>query len=300
MNTNPAAMLVAILAMAFMNIGQAVQKLGHDRWHTGKRAGLPLWGSGILMTTTSSFVTMWAVSLGEVSLVGAMAGTGLPFMVLFSMLVLREPAGPIRQYLGIVVILVSAIFIGLFKNSSPAPVVYPLRVWLLLLISTGGFILTIMFSALKDGRVSGFWLSALAGSLRGFVPLFRKLAVSRVGSDTSPDWRWLEGLPSWMVNPARALMNPYTLIWMIVVTGSMIVFQFAHRLDTAMRNIPSFTVAFVLLPVIGGTICFGEGLSPVLIGGVAGILAGNIMVTRQIPEVAPENASPPNHSAGEC
>ncbi len=264
-----------------MNTGQSVQKLGSDRFHTKKRGGLPLWGTGILMTTTSSFITMWAVSLGDVSLVGAMAGTGLPFVVAFSILILKEPVGPFRQYLGVAVILVSAVFIGLFQVPGPGNVYLPLRVWILLAAVTVGFAAVILVNWKTSGRVSGFWLSALAGSLRGFVPLFQKLAVSPLGRAAAPKGPWLSNLPAALEGPLRTLLNPYTLVWMLVVTISMVIFQFAHRLDTAMRNIPSFTVAFVLLPVIGGVLCFGEGLSLVLAAGVSGILIGNIMVTRQ-------------------
>ncbi len=281
MNGNLAAMSVAIMAMAFMNVGQSIQKLGSDRWFGKKPAGLILWALGILTTTVSSFVTMWAVSLGDVSLVGAMAGTGLPFVVLFSILVLKEPIGPVRQYLGIVVILVSAILIGLFKAPGPEGVMYPIRVWILLGTVLLAFVIIIIVSRIKHGRVSGFWLSALAGCLRGFVPLFQKLAVSPLGKEAAPDWTWLTGLPDWLERTVRSLVNPYTLTWMVVVTISMVIFQFAHHRDTAMRNIPSFTVAFVLLPVIGGVLCFAEGISLVLVVGVTGILLGNSMVTRQ-------------------
>ncbi|MFP4536631.1 MAG: hypothetical protein ACLFNP_12960, partial [Spirochaetaceae bacterium] len=72
------AVLLAFLAYAILNVSQATQKDGIDRIRRRRGYGWTVWWIGTVGTAVPFFMILGALNMGNVSLVGAMAGTGLP------------------------------------------------------------------------------------------------------------------------------------------------------------------------------------------------------------------------------
>ena len=90
MSSTPLAVLVAFAGYSLLNISQATQKIGLGLYQTHRLKGALLWAAATGCTSVSVFIVLYAVSLGSVSVVGAMAGTGLASLVIFSGLVMKE------------------------------------------------------------------------------------------------------------------------------------------------------------------------------------------------------------------
>lgn len=75
--------LLAFIGSSLLNIGQAIQKMGLALVPASRLRGWALWAWGTLMITSVSFIILFAVSIGSVSLISAMAGSGLASLTLF-------------------------------------------------------------------------------------------------------------------------------------------------------------------------------------------------------------------------
>ena len=113
------SILVAFGGYSLLNVAQASQKIGLARYKTHKLSGAVLWAAATVCTSLSVFVLLWAVSLGSVSIVGAMAGTGLASLAVFSAVVMKERIRGI-EIAGVAVIFGAAVLIGLFAEEAQA------------------------------------------------------------------------------------------------------------------------------------------------------------------------------------
>ena len=75
------------------------------------------------------------------------------------------------------------------------------------------------------------------------------------------------------------IINPYTLLWIALSMSAMIVLQFAYKHDQAIRIIPAFSANYILIPVFGGLLSFGDSILPLQWLGIAAIIAGVIILT---------------------
>jgi len=110
---------VSFLGYSVRNISQACQKIGLTLWSKSRLKGGVVWILGTFGTTGSLFIIMYAVSIGNVALVGVMAGSGLVSLSLFSWLVMKEEIVR-REVLGITLILIAAVLLGLFRRADSA------------------------------------------------------------------------------------------------------------------------------------------------------------------------------------
>ncbi|MFW6262208.1 MAG: hypothetical protein ACOC6J_11570, partial [Spirochaetota bacterium] len=70
-------------------------------------------------------------------------------------------------------------------------------------------------------------------------------------------------------------------VWAGLSVVSMVVIQFSYRHGQATQIIPVFTGNFILVPVVGGVIVFGESLGTVQWAGVVLIVVGSIVLGRR-------------------
>jgi drug/metabolite transporter (DMT)-like permease len=277
-------MIVAFGGYSLLNIAQACQKIGLGLMERRRLWGAVVWAAATLATTASSFVVLYAVSIGSVSLVGAMAGTGLASLSLFSAFVMREGVRG-RELAGVAVVLGAAVLLGLFSTETGSETGSVMRLFVFL----GGVALAgtlfILARSMK-GKPTGAAVGCLAGALGGFIPLFQKISTSEMGRRSSlvniaqgPQTLDQAAGGGILRQAGEIFANPYSAAWIALSVLSMIVLQFAFKKERAIRVIPAFTSSQILLPVIGGILFFDERLTAVQIAGVALVLGGVIIVT---------------------
>ena len=120
-------------------------------------------------------------------------------------------------------------------------------------------------------------IAGFSGALGGFVALFQKVSTTEHGRSRS----LARGLAAAPAGPAAAetLSNPYALAWIVLSVLSMLVIQFAYRRGAAIRIIPAFSANFIVVPILGGVLVFGEVLHPLQWVGTVLIVAGVLLLT---------------------
>ncbi len=274
------SLIVAFAAYSILNISQATQKIGLGMIPLNKKKGVAVWITGTLFTSVSVFLVLYAVSIGSVSLVGAMAGTGLASLAVFSALVMKERISR-QELLGIIVILIAAVMIGSFsKEMKPARIL--LSSLFLFLGLTGALYLSLWIISYNKKELLGLVIGGFSGALGGFVPLFQKVSTAEVGRSRAlfDTKRMLDSdLPGIVPRAVKILSNPYALLWILLSIASMVVLQFALTRGKAIRTIPAFSANYILVPILGGMICFGERLHPLQWLGLLFILSGVLLLT---------------------
>lgn len=279
MKSHLLSILVAFAGYSLLDTGKASQKLALGLIGRRRVAGASFWLAATLSTLVSSFLLLYAVSIGSVVIVGAMAGTGLAAATLFSIFVLKErPNG--REILGVVAVLIGPFVIGSFSQE-PAPTsVLVVHLYLFMVVTVALFMLTILLVTMKPALM-GVVLSGLAGSLGGFVVLFQKISTSEFAAShsfldklrpDSPLRLAAEGSVAYRL--VQVFANPYALTWSLLSLVSMFLLQLSYKYDRAIRIIPSFAASSILIPIVGGVLVFREQLHPMNWVGVAVILIG--------------------------
>ena len=294
-------MIIAFGGYSLLNIAQACQKIGLGMMHKSRLKGTIVWVFATIGTTGSSFVLLSAVSMGNVSIVGAMAGTGLASLSLFSAFVMGERVGR-REMLGVAVVLAGAVLTGLSSSESESPAMLIREMYLTLgAVAAAGSVAVLLLHLRKlpTGAATG----CFAGALGGFIPKFQKVSTSGLGKARSPvglasapgaggDAGGSHGISGGPATPQDGFLhragaifaNPYALTWIALSVLSMVVLQFAFKKDKAIRVIPAFTGSIIVIPVLGGVAFFGESFSPLQGAGVALILGGVMLITMKRKE----------------
>jgi uncharacterized membrane protein len=252
------SVLVAFLGYTTLNVGQACQKIGLAKCRSRPRVGWTIWGFATLATSSAVLIVFVAVSLGSASLVGAMAGTGLASLAVFSRFVLKERMGR-REVGGVALVLVGAALVGAFATAETGEAARPSVLVVLQLAFIAGYVAAWF---LGGRRVApGVVIGATSGMFSGFATLYQRLVST---SST--------GLSSMVSNPAN-------LIWIGMSVGAMAILQFAHGRGKAINIIPAHTANFVCVPILGGLLAFGESVTPMQWAGISLILAGVLLIT---------------------
>ncbi len=275
--------LLAFVGNSVLNIAQAGQKLGLALMARNRRRGALLWLGSLLGTSVAALIGWVAVSIGSVALVGAMAGSGLGSLALFSFLVLKEKIRAL-ELAGIALMAGASVLIGLFQRELPIGEPSLRRLFPYLACLCAAALLAWLVLG-RRSRAVGPVIAGFAGVLGGFVPLFQKVSSSMAGRGASFIAAALKQ-EQW----ASAVANPFTLLWILLSIASMAVIQFAYRHERAVRLIPYFTSCSILVPVFGGVLVFQERLQALQWAGVALILTGLLLLT------APAAREPPRGS----
>jgi drug/metabolite transporter (DMT)-like permease len=276
------SMLLAFCGYSALNISQASQKIGLCMMDSHRLKGAVLWGFATIGTVGSNLVVLSAVSLGRVSIVGAMAGTGLASLTFFSRFVMKEHIG-LKELSGVALVLAGAVLIGLFSTVPMDPPVRVKTAFILIAAVTAAGILTVIF--LRSGVVTG----ALAGALGGFIPAFQKISTSEIGRTSSLVGRAATGRSAEGIlhQAGQIFTNPFSFAWILLSILSMVILQFSFRRDRVIRIIPSFTASLVLIPVLSEIFIFGEPIPLLQWSGIAVILAGVLVITLRRGESSP-------------
>ena len=266
MSTTIVAALLAFAGYSLLNLGQAGQKIGLGIRADHPAGGWILWVFATLATSVSFFIVFSAISIGAVSVVGAMAGTGLVSLAVFSRIAMGERLAA-KHIAALVAVIAGAALVALFDVSHRGEA----RIALLWgVLAVGTVVYGAAWLAMRTGPGAGVALGGLSGFLGAYSQLFQELATAELD--------WSEGLGA----VARTVVSdPVTLVWAGLSVVSMVVIQFSYRHGQATQIIPVFTGNFILVPVVGGVIVFGESLGIVQWAGVALIVAGSIVLGRR-------------------
>ncbi len=278
MEAHHLSIAVAFVAYSLMDLGKAVQKQGLATAGKSRRRGFLIWAAGTVSTTVSSFLLLYAVSLASIVVVGAMAGTGLASLTLFSALVLKEKVGP-RELVGVAAILAGPFLLASVPPGAAAtrPVVEHL--FLMMAGVVGGYGLLVLVLTTR-GRRTGAVVASAAGSLGGFTLIFQKVSTSELGRASS----FVAGRDLSAANDGLAsrilvvLANPYTLLWIALSILATLVLQLSYRHEAAIRMVPAFGVHYILIPVVGGLLFFREPSHPLQWLGIGLILLGAVVL----------------------
>jgi uncharacterized membrane protein len=267
------SLFIAFLGYSVQNISQASQKMGLTVMKKNRTMGILIWSIATVGTGSSSLILLYSISIGQVSLVGAMAGTGLVTMTIFSRLILNEKVGR-KEIFGVLLIIIAAFLIGFFSGeSSSFAIILNLLVFKLIGVSSLYSILWITFR--NKNNILSVILGSFAGAMGGFVSQFQKISTASAATGNL-----ISNSDSPFSDPSN-LLNPYTIIWILLSITSMVILQFAHKTGRTLRVIPAFAANFILIPVIGGVTCFGERLMMIQWTGVIVILVGVLLITIQ-------------------
>jgi uncharacterized membrane protein len=274
------SLIAAFAGYSIHNIAQAGQKIGLTTASEQKAKGLAIWIVSTISMPTAIFLILYAVSIGNASLIGAMSGSGLASLAVFSHVYMRERISR-RELTGLCIIIGSAILIGLFEVDRPAQDPNLTALYIYAPIVCAAYILLWLFFRNRE-RILGIVIAGLAGALGGFVPLFQKASTTPLGL-SQPLLRFHFSndtvITSVLQRGASLLSNPWALTWIGISFISMVVMQFAYRRGKAIQLIPAFAANTITIPVVGGLITFGEKLHPLQWVGVILILSGVLLLT---------------------
>jgi drug/metabolite transporter (DMT)-like permease len=265
MNNQLLSIIIAFIGSSMNNLAQALQKAGLDTPDKYRLKKWGTWGSGTCMMMIAPFIIQYATSLGGASLVGAMSGSGLVALTLFSYFVMKEKIGA-NELAGIGIILAASALIGVFSGGAAITSVMNLSSLILFMSVIMAAYIVFSIISLKLNKLAGIVLGGFAGAVAGFVTLFQKVTTS---------------------NPTGAsslFTNPFFYTWIVISLFAFLILQFSYKKDRAIRIIPSFSANFILVPVLGGVICFREALNFFQWLGVALIVCGALLINLKQPK----------------
>jgi uncharacterized membrane protein len=277
------AILISFFGYSVLAVGQVYQKMGMNLKQNKKNSALPVLIIANIVTVSSSFIILAAVSQGQISVVGAMAGSGLITMAIAGRMILFEPITSNIIY-GISLIIAGIFLLGWFSELSDSHY-YPVRLAIFSFLITFIFIILILFS--KQTSLMGIFIGGLSGSWAGLVALLQKSADMYQGPALLPDSftemiKIIAGtvlIPEAFTDEAlRVLINPYVPLWVLISTSSMIMIHFAFLKGHAVTVIPVYTALLIIVPVSGGFLAFNENLNYLQWIGVIVIIAGSLLV----------------------
>ncbi|UCF99777.1 MAG: EamA family transporter [Spirochaetaceae bacterium] len=274
------SLLAAFAGYSIHAIAQAGQKIGLAIAEQRRTKGLLVWVLSTVSMPLAIFLVLYAVSTGNAAIVGAMSGSGLASLAVFSHLYMHERITK-REIVGVFTIVTAAILIGSFQLEPTAKETSLSTLYIYLpVVCLTYMILWTLFR--KRGHIVGIVISGLAGALGGFVPLFQKVSTSSLGLSRAVlhlQFQRENTLTTLLQKGARLLSNPWALAWIAISLISMVVMQFAYRRGKAIQLIPAFAGNTIAIPVVGGVLAFSERLHPLQWIGVTLILAGVLLLT---------------------
>lgn len=279
MGSHVPAIIIAFLAYSILDLGKAFQKVGLAVASRNRARGIGIWIAASLATSASSFLILYAVSLGSVLIVGAMAGTGLAAVIVLSRFLMKTPVGR-NELLGVACVMAAPFLLATVYHEPRATRLVIEHLFYFLGAALTVF--TILILIFRRGKkMLGILLAGGAGTLGGFVILFQKISTSAVGRDAaflhfgdSGAAVLNPGQASLLLRLAQVFANPYAVAWIAISLLSTLVLQFSYKHGEAIRLIPSFNSAYILIPILGGAFIFREPLHPIQWGGVFLMLCG--------------------------
>jgi drug/metabolite transporter (DMT)-like permease len=244
------SIVLACIGYSVLNVSQAVQKIGLRRYREHAVRGTLIWISATLASLASFGIVFAAIALGRVSIVGALAGTGLVALALFGWLVMGETLPPLR--ISAILAIVAGAAVVALGDGGGSTELRPVLLWGLVVGGIG--IGTTCWLILPEGQSLGLTVAAFSGFLGAYSQLFQKLSSTTIGIGADNREPTISVVASF-------LSDPYTIVWVSLSLASTVILQFAYRHAEATQIVPAFTAAFIATPVVGGVVVFSETLT---------------------------------------
>jgi uncharacterized membrane protein len=271
------SIIVAFVAYTMLDVGKVFQKIGLAVMSARRGRGMAIWLAASTATSVSSLLILYAVSLGSVLVVASMAGTGLAAVTLLSAHLTRKQPRPI-EIVAVACIMIAPFLMGSVYVEPPADAIVIEHMFASLAAVMAVLLVPTLFLRGRSEALGGL-LALAAGALGGFMVLFQKLSTSvqgRAASLVGAGWAggggagWADATPAWV----PVLVNPYAALWIALSLLSTLVLQLSYRHGQAIRLIPLFNGAYILVPVLGAVFIMAERLHRLQLAGVLLILAG--------------------------
>ncbi len=268
------SIIVALVAYTMLDLGKVFQKIGLTVMTSRRLRGVSIWLAASTATSLSSFLILYAVSLGNVLIVASMAGTGLAAVTLFSALRMKEPVEP-REIFAVACIMTAPFLMGSVYVDPPASRVVIEHMFYSLAAIVAALLLP-AFVLKARAKALGILLAMTAGALGGFMVLFQEISTTAQGRAASlaghagASATGAAAPPAWV----QVLINPYAAVWVMLSLLSTLVLQLSYRHGAAIRLIPSFNGAYILIPILGGVFILSEPLHLLQWAGVLLIFVG--------------------------
>ena len=266
------SIVVAFAAYTMLDMGKVFQKIGLAEMGSRRLRGMAIWLAASTATSVSSLLILYAVSLGSVVVVASMAGTGLAAVTLFSAISMGEPVRP--REVGAVACIMAAPF--LMGSVYLDPLASPLVIEHMFYALGASLAVLLPLALVLRARTKAFGivLALTGGVLGGFMILFQDISTTAQGRAASLIRSGAAGggavAPGWV----GVLVNPFAAMWVLLSLLSTFALQLSYRHGAAIRLIPSFNAAYILVPVLGAVFLLSQPLHPLQWAGVALVLAG--------------------------
>lgn len=277
------SIIIAVFAYSLIDAAKTIQKVGIHTWQTSRLKGGLIWFAGIAGGTVSSFLILYAVSIGSVILVGSLAGTGMVAMLLIARITLNEKVGPL-QIAAVGTIVAGPFLMAGASRYSVTMQFQPPILWLFIAVLVVPCVIGIFIFLKRRGL--GVILAITGGVLSGLVIIFQKLAGSPIGQQAALAFNFPEQMPELIQTVLKVLFNPYSAAWIFLSVIATAALQFAHRIEMAVRSIPVLNAGAILTPVLAGLFVFSEHLTPLQWSGVASIFIGIVILIARPPKTA--------------
>lgn len=280
----PLAILYGTLSAVALCLGKGFQKYGVDSlsqprlWLTrehGPRFAMWLLGTGGIVAST--FLLFTACAYGPVTLAAALSGTGLVALAIFATVVLGERPSP-AELAGIAAIVAGTALTGYFQPASATVAdsgvaVQPILVGRLATFSAitiGGSIVGLLYAVYSGSSHAGVVLGSVSGYCGGISVLFQKGAMLHCACDDL------------FADVPAVLRNPFFYPFVVFGVLDFVTTQIALKRARAVTVVPCYQSFYMLVPIVGGMIGYGERLAWPQLFGLAWLLAGVVLVSRYL------------------
>jgi len=280
------AAIYGICGAVSVSLGKGFQKYGvsvllrpREMFQRRNLFKLFVWLLGTAGIVSSAFFLFAACAYGPLTIISALSGTGLVALVLFGVLVLKEPFGT-NEMLGVAAIIVGTVLAGYFEGS-PAlanhhlanPSDQHFSVPNVVAMGLGVAALSLAAAA-YSWRHGDRYFGVIFGSISGFcggISLFFQKGSMLFCSCTNI----FGDIPA-------ALRNPFFYLFAVTGILDFVVTQYALTRSKAVTVVPCYQSFYIAIPLLGGIVAYYDGINLLQLLGIILLLSGVILLSISI------------------
>ncbi|MHA1145997.1 MAG: hypothetical protein ACTSRW_14740 [Candidatus Helarchaeota archaeon] len=268
------AVLLGATQAILLNLGKGLQKnafMGEEELSKKKkRINQLLWVFGTILIVISTFVLMQAEIFGYLSVIASMTGLGIMSVTLYSYFILHEKIGK-NELIGICLIITGTFIVPLFSGISlGVGISYTGMLFYAIILIAICFIIGLISTRQKKS-IFGISFGIISGIVGGLSVVFQYSAM-----------RFIPGEDLFTNFGIVILLFPANLFFLFFVIGGALEFlitQYAFTNGRAVEVVPANQSFFIIVPIIGGIIIFGEIFNAFQIFGSILVIIGVILCT---------------------
>ncbi len=268
-------LVLGIFASVLMNVGKGVQKQkvevlkkGRAMFSPENRRDFRIWLFGVAMTVAAAgFYSASLKFTDKSSIIAALAGIGLIGLLIFAVLVLKEPLG-LREIASSALIIIGTGMISWFDKPLAEAQQYDLRSFIYVIICLVLFFGVLSIAGLKIEKFWGLAFGLIAGSFIGLGMILADMALVRSGG-----------------NLITQFLNPWVYLAMLSGIMALSITQVAFFKGTAVLVVPTINSFVILTPLVVEYFTFGTALNLTQYTGAALVVVGIVILTTSPKQV---------------